>query len=65
MGSIKADRALVADNDTDQSRREALKKFARYAAVAPTAMVLLAPSVGHAGRRGGGRRGGRGDDGHN
>ena len=33
----------VADSSTNQARREALKKFARYAAAAPVAMVLLDP----------------------
>ena len=47
----------------DQSRRQILKTFGRYAAAAPTAVLLLEPSVAHAGllrrllrRRG--RRGG-------
>lgn len=31
-----------------QSRREALKNFGRYAAAAPTAMVLLQPRRGEA-----------------
>ena len=33
-----------------QSRREALKKFGRYAAAAPTAMVLLEPRESLAGK---------------
>ena len=37
-------------SDTPASRREALKKFSRYAAVAPTAMVLLEPRASHAGK---------------
>ena len=38
--------------ETRESRREALKRFAQYAAVAPSAMVLLEPREGHAqGRR--------------
>ena len=32
----------------DESRREALKRFVRYAAVAPTTMVLLDPRSGQA-----------------
>lgn len=32
------------------SRREALKNFGRYAAVAPAAMVLLEPRASHAGK---------------
>jgi hypothetical protein len=35
---------------TGQSRREALKRFGRYAAVAPTAMVLLQPRDSLAGK---------------
>jgi hypothetical protein len=52
---------------TSQSRREALKKFGRYAAVAPTVMVLLEPRESHAGKgrgrgwgKGGKRRNGGG-----
>jgi hypothetical protein len=33
----------VSGGASDQSRREALKRFGRYAAMAPTAMVLLQP----------------------
>jgi hypothetical protein len=51
----------------DQSRREALKRFGRYAAAAPTAMVLLEPRESHAGKGNGrakgnskGRGGGKG-----
>ena len=40
----------MAHAPTDQSRREALKRFGRYAAAAPTAMVLLQPREGHAGK---------------
>ena len=32
----------------DETRREALKRFGRYAAAAPTAMLLLDPRQGHA-----------------
>ncbi len=46
-----------SEKPVSQQRREALKKFGRYAALAPTVMVLLEPSEGHAGRR---RRGGGG-----
>jgi hypothetical protein len=42
------------ESPTSQSRREALKKFGRYAAVAPTVMVLLEPRESHA-RKGKGR----------
>jgi hypothetical protein len=41
----------VSDTPASQSRREALKKFGRYAAAAPTAMVLLEPREGHAGKK--------------
>lgn len=35
----------------DEARREALKRFGRYALVAPTAMLLIAPrDVGAAGK---------------
>ena len=46
-----------SESPASQERREALKKFSRYAALAPTVMVLLEPNEGHAGRyrrRGGG-----------
>ncbi len=49
MGSIKVGK--VSDGATDQSRREALKRFGRYAAAAPAAMVLLQPRASHAGGR--------------
>lgn len=41
----------VSDGVTSETRREALKRFARYAAAAPTVMVLLQPSEGHAAKR--------------
>jgi hypothetical protein len=53
----------VSGSPASQSRREALKTFGRYAAAAPTAMVLLEPRESHAGKRNGrgrGRKGGRG-----
>jgi hypothetical protein len=41
----------------DQSRREALKMFGRYAAAAPAAMVLLQARESHAGKaKGRGKR---------
>lgn len=49
----------VSDAPSTQSRREALKKFGRYAAAAPVAMVLLMPDEGHADRRRGREVGGR------
>ncbi len=57
MTSTNSTEVPAAEAATNQTRREALKKFGRYAAVAPTAMVLLQPSEGHAGwrRRGRGR----------
>jgi hypothetical protein len=42
---------VAADGMIDDSRREALKRFARYAAAAPTTMVLLQASKGHAAPR--------------
>jgi hypothetical protein len=41
-----------------KSRREALIKFGRYAAVAPTTMILLGPRESEAGWWGGGWWGG-------
>jgi hypothetical protein len=49
----------AVDAQADQSRREALKKFGRFAAVAPTTVVLLDPRQGSA-RPGNGRGWGRG-----
>lgn len=46
----------------DQSRREALKRFGRYAAAAPAVMVLLEPRASHAGK-GNGRGWGKGGKG--
>ena len=40
---------VAAPDGMDDSRREALKRFARYAAAAPTTMVLLQPSESYAG----------------
>ena len=40
--------AAPAGSVKSESRREALKSFGRYAAVAPTAMVLLQPRQGAA-----------------
>jgi hypothetical protein len=42
-------KVAAPDGMIDDSRREALKRFARYAAVAPTTMILLQPSESHAG----------------
>jgi hypothetical protein len=39
-----------AAGPADQSRREALKVFGRYAAAAPAAMVLLQARESHAGK---------------
>ena len=44
VGKVAAPDGMVND-----SRREALKRFARYAAAAPTTMVLLQPSESYAG----------------
>ena len=38
----------VSGDGANQSRREALKKFGKYAAVAPAAMVLLHARPSHA-----------------
>ena len=40
--------ARLAGNVKDGSRREALRRFGRYAAAAPVAMVLLHPKKGGA-----------------
>jgi hypothetical protein len=61
MKSTSSDQTLVPHVASGQSRREALKRFGRYAAAAPTAMVLLEPREGHAGKGNGrGRGNGRG-----
>ena len=44
VGKVAAPDGMIND-----SRREALKRFARYAAAAPATMVLLQPSESHAG----------------
>jgi hypothetical protein len=54
MNAVKLDE-VAEGRAVDQSRREALKRFGRYAAAAPTAMVLLQPRDGHAGSKGRGR----------
>jgi hypothetical protein len=50
----------------DQSRREALKRFGRYAAMAPTAMVLLQPrdSLAKPDKYGKGGKGYKGNNGY-
>ena len=55
----------LSESQASQSRREALKKFGRYAAAAPTVMVLLEPREGHArkGKGQGSRTGQRGKGG--
>jgi hypothetical protein len=58
MDTMKVD-VVSGAAGTSQSRREALKRFGRYAAAAPTAMVLLQPRDSFAGKRGRGRRKGR------
>jgi hypothetical protein len=50
----------VSGSLASQSRREALKRFGRYAAAAPTAMVLLQPRESHAGKSRKSKRGKRG-----
>lgn len=59
MDTVKLD-DVAGGGAANRSRREALKKFGRYAAAAPTAMVLLQPRDGHAARKGNGRGNGRG-----
>jgi hypothetical protein len=61
MTLIKPSEISVADTLANQSRREALKKFGRYAAAAPTAMILLQARESHAGKARGGKssRGGK------
>ena len=43
MDPAKPNEGAVVDAAYPQSRREALKRFGRYAAVAPTTMLLLSP----------------------
>ena len=59
MGSMQVHEASAADGTPDESRRDALKRFGRYAAAAPAVMVLLEPREGHAGK-GKGRGWGKG-----
>jgi hypothetical protein len=59
MSSITPQEISIPEIATSHSRREALKRFGRYAAAAPAVMVLLEPSVGHAGK-GKGRGWGKG-----
>ena len=58
MTSTNSERT-VTQVSTNQSRREALKRFGRYAAAVPTTMVLLQASEAHA-RNDNGRRWGKG-----
>ena len=57
MKSTLVDHNSAAGPAADQSRREALKRFGRYAAAAPTAMVLLQPRESQAGKGKGRGRG--------
>lgn len=50
MTSTEPEATSEAYAPSKQSRREALKAFGRYAGVAATAMVLLQPREGHAGK---------------
>ena len=43
MSAVKAEKDHAAEASRDESRREALKSFGRYAAAAPTVMMLLRP----------------------
>jgi hypothetical protein len=54
MASTNPGEISAADTPTNQTRREALKRFGRYAAAAPTIMVLLQPRDGQAAKRRGG-----------
>jgi len=58
MDAVKLDE-VSGGGGANRSRREALKKFGRYAAAAPTAMILLQARDGYAAekRPGRGRRG--------
>jgi hypothetical protein len=55
----------VSGSGSDQSRREALLRFGRYAAMAPTAMVLLQPrdSLAKPDKNGKGNNGNKGNKG--
>jgi hypothetical protein len=67
MTSTNGEETSVAHAATPQSRRQALQRFGRYAAAAPSAMILLQPSEGHAAKRRKGRKkskGGKGGGGH-
>jgi hypothetical protein len=55
MTPVKPSETTPAGSTTNQSRREALKRFARYAAAAPTVAILLQPRDSHADRWRGGR----------
>jgi hypothetical protein len=66
MTSTNSEKTPAAQVATRQSRREALKRFGRYAAAAPTTMILLEPHESHAGKsnsRGRGKGGNRGKGG--
>jgi hypothetical protein len=54
MTPTKPEGTLEAHAPINQSRREALKRFGRYAAAAPAAMILLQAREGHAGKGKGG-----------
>ena len=58
---MDVDRVPEPDGVIDDRRREALKRFARYAAACPATMILLqptesdaAPKKGKKGKKGGG-----------
>lgn len=59
MVSSNSNENFLPEAATHHSRREALKRFGRYAAAAPTVVMLLQPSEGHA-RQGNGRGWGKG-----
>jgi hypothetical protein len=59
VGMTVMDAIEISAGEPSQSRREALRRFGRYAAAAPAAMVLLQPNEGHAGKGKGKRKGKR------
>ena len=62
MGKLANERTCEqVEGSEDESRRDALKRFGRYAAAAPTAMLLLEPHQAHAApKKSKGRGGGKG-----
>jgi hypothetical protein len=48
MQPASIDEVSASNGATNESRRNVLKEFGRYAAAAPTVMLLLHPSESHA-----------------